>query len=168
MGRFVLGVDGGNTKTVALVATTDSRIVGAGRAGPSDTYGAPTEAGAVAELRAAVDDAMRSAGVAEAGDPVARTIVAEQVTRLGAYARAAAARVALPAPFRMCLMGGVFRHASRLFGDAVVSGVPGAVRVPSTLEPACGAIILALHQLELGADRHELLATLPASALFVT
>lgn len=105
---------------------------------------------------------------AEAGDPVARTIVAEQATRLGAYARAAVARVALPAPFRMCLMGGVFRHASRLFSDAVVSGVPGAVRVLSTLEPACGAIILALHQLELGADRHELLATLPASALFVT
>lgn len=35
---YVLAVDGGNTKTIALVATLDGSIVGAGRGGNSDIY----------------------------------------------------------------------------------------------------------------------------------
>ncbi len=38
--QYVLGVDGGNTKTIALVATLDGRIVGAGRGGCGDIYNA--------------------------------------------------------------------------------------------------------------------------------
>ncbi len=37
---YVLGVDGGNTKTIALVARTDGTILGAGRGGCGDIYAA--------------------------------------------------------------------------------------------------------------------------------
>jgi N-acetylglucosamine kinase-like BadF-type ATPase len=54
---YVLGVDGGNTKTIALVAQLDGRIIGAGRSGCSDIYGA----GSPEEAIAAVEQAVRSA-----------------------------------------------------------------------------------------------------------
>ena len=37
---LVLGVDAGNSKTVALVAGPDGEVLGAGRGGPGDIYGA--------------------------------------------------------------------------------------------------------------------------------
>src|SRR2546426_11971918 len=40
--HYVLGVDGGNTKTIALVASLDGAILGAGRGGCGDIYNAPT------------------------------------------------------------------------------------------------------------------------------
>ena len=40
--HFVLGVDGGNTKTIALVASLNGAILGAGRGGCGDIYNAPT------------------------------------------------------------------------------------------------------------------------------
>lgn len=58
MTEFVLGVDGGNTKTVALVANTDGVIVGAGRGGCSDIYGASSFESAIAEIEAAVKAAL--------------------------------------------------------------------------------------------------------------
>lgn len=59
-----VGVDGGNTKTVALVATPDGKIVGSARAGPGDIYGAASPAEAVANLLSAVRTALGSAGAA--------------------------------------------------------------------------------------------------------
>ena len=53
-----LGVDGGNTKTIAIVATADGRPVGCGRAGPSDIYNAPTPALAIDEIARAVEAAL--------------------------------------------------------------------------------------------------------------
>ena len=41
--QYVLGVDGGNTKTIALVAALDGTILGAGRGGCGDIYNAPIE-----------------------------------------------------------------------------------------------------------------------------
>ncbi|GCE30274.1 N-acetylglucosamine kinase [Dictyobacter alpinus] len=35
---YILGVDGGNTKTIALIATLDGRIIGSGRSGCGDIY----------------------------------------------------------------------------------------------------------------------------------
>ncbi len=58
----LLGVDGGNTKTIALVATGDGTIVGAGRAGCSDVHMAVSEHAALSELDRAVDAALRQAG----------------------------------------------------------------------------------------------------------
>jgi N-acetylglucosamine kinase-like BadF-type ATPase len=54
----VLGVDGGNTKTVALVARPDGTVVGAGRGGCADIYGAPTFEAAIGEIAAAVRAAL--------------------------------------------------------------------------------------------------------------
>lgn len=57
-----LGVDGGNTKTVALIALASGVIVGAGRAGGSDIYSVETEAAAGQEIAAAVQCALDLAG----------------------------------------------------------------------------------------------------------
>ena len=56
-----LGVDGGNTKTVAVVATSDGTVVGAGRAGCADIYNAASERAALDAIRSAVDDALAAA-----------------------------------------------------------------------------------------------------------
>ena len=66
MSGLVLGCDGGNTKTIAVVAHADGRIAGWGRAGSSDVHDAPGEAAALAELHAAVDAACAMAGCAAA------------------------------------------------------------------------------------------------------
>jgi N-acetylglucosamine kinase-like BadF-type ATPase len=64
--HLVLGVDGGNTKTVALVANFNGEIVGVGRAGCADIYGAPTPGAAVTEVGRAVAAAIRAAGAVPA------------------------------------------------------------------------------------------------------
>jgi N-acetylglucosamine kinase-like BadF-type ATPase len=59
---YILGVDGGNTKTIALVARLDGTIVGAGRGGCGDIYGSAGAAGAIAEIERAVLAALADAG----------------------------------------------------------------------------------------------------------
>src|SRR2546421_3969438 len=68
--QCVLAVDGGNTKTIALVATLDGTILGAGRGGCSDIYNAhagtdwPDSAtAAVANIEYAVVSALQAANV---------------------------------------------------------------------------------------------------------
>lgn len=61
---LVLGVDGGNTKTIAVVAKPDGTIVGAGRAGCADIYNAEDEAAAIDAIRSAVAAALEAAGAA--------------------------------------------------------------------------------------------------------
>jgi N-acetylglucosamine kinase-like BadF-type ATPase len=67
----VLAVDGGNTKTIAVVAALDGTILGVGHGGCSDIYNAVPEHGASdsaatarAQAELAVNAALRSAGVA--------------------------------------------------------------------------------------------------------
>lgn len=62
---YVLGVDGGNTKTVALVARADGAVVGAGRGGGADIYEAPSPETAFASVDAAVRAALEAAGIGE-------------------------------------------------------------------------------------------------------
>ena len=63
LSTLLLGVDGGATKTVALVADAGGTVIGAGRAGSSDIHsGLPPEA-AVAEIVASVREAAAAAGV---------------------------------------------------------------------------------------------------------
>ncbi|HXG40964.1 MAG TPA: hypothetical protein VNJ28_08480, partial [Candidatus Limnocylindrales bacterium] len=62
-GPFVLGVDGGATKTLALVGGPDGRIRGAGRAGSSDIHRASDPSQALERIVGAVDQATRAAGV---------------------------------------------------------------------------------------------------------
>jgi N-acetylglucosamine kinase-like BadF-type ATPase len=61
MPSLVLGVDAGNTKTLALVTDLNGRVVGSGRAGCGDIY-ASTPADALAELDRAIGMAGREAG----------------------------------------------------------------------------------------------------------
>jgi N-acetylglucosamine kinase-like BadF-type ATPase len=57
-----LGVDAGNSKTAALVSTASGEVVGAGRSGCGDIYGAPSPEAAVDEVMAAVGAALAQAG----------------------------------------------------------------------------------------------------------
>src|SRR5436305_7690532 len=75
--HVVLGVDGGNTKTIALVAALDGTILGAGRGGCGDIYSAEpgaewpdSAAAAVANIEYAVLSALQPAQV-ETSDIVA-------------------------------------------------------------------------------------------------
>jgi len=61
--NLVLGVDGGNTKTLALVARGDGVIIGTGRAGCGDIYGASSPAAAIAEIEHAVYAALTEASI---------------------------------------------------------------------------------------------------------
>ncbi|HEU5198033.1 MAG TPA: BadF/BadG/BcrA/BcrD ATPase family protein [Ktedonobacterales bacterium] len=66
--QCVLGVDGGNTKTIALVAALDGRILGAGRGGCGDIYnarsaGKTSEEAALANIEEAITGALRQASV---------------------------------------------------------------------------------------------------------
>lgn len=64
--KLVLGVDGGNTKTLALVAREDGAVIGTGRAGCGDIYGAGSPAAAIDEIERAVNAALKEAGIAPA------------------------------------------------------------------------------------------------------
>ena len=54
----VLAVDGGNTKTVAAVASADGRLLGAARGGQTDIYGVGSVDAAMSELFRLVDAAL--------------------------------------------------------------------------------------------------------------
>ena len=62
MGSLLLGVDGGATKTVALIADASGTVVGAGRAGSSDIHNEVPDVG-VGNVESAVRDAAAAAGV---------------------------------------------------------------------------------------------------------
>jgi N-acetylglucosamine kinase-like BadF-type ATPase len=57
-----LGIDAGNSKTVALACLPSGEVAGAARAGCGDIYGAPGEAAAVAEVLGAAGAALAEAG----------------------------------------------------------------------------------------------------------
>jgi N-acetylglucosamine kinase-like BadF-type ATPase len=61
---FVLGVDGGNTKTIAAVATTAGEVVGVAIGACTDVYGPGTEEEALGMLAGVTKDSLRAAGVA--------------------------------------------------------------------------------------------------------
>lgn len=64
--RVLLGVDGGNTKSIALVALEDGTIVGSGRSqGTADIHAVPVEE-AMPRLEAAADAALTAAGADDA------------------------------------------------------------------------------------------------------
>jgi N-acetylglucosamine kinase-like BadF-type ATPase len=66
MKRYALGVDAGNTKTIALVADEHGAILGYGRAGCGDIYGAHSPAHAINAITAATDMALTHAGIVKA------------------------------------------------------------------------------------------------------
>jgi N-acetylglucosamine kinase-like BadF-type ATPase len=60
-----LGVDGGNTKTIALVCCADGRIAGHARTGNSDVYSAADSETAVGEIARGANEAIAAAGGGE-------------------------------------------------------------------------------------------------------
>jgi N-acetylglucosamine kinase-like BadF-type ATPase len=60
--ELILGVDGGKTKTICLVATANGQVLGWGRTGSSDQYNVPREQ-ALDEIARAADQACQQAGV---------------------------------------------------------------------------------------------------------
>jgi N-acetylglucosamine kinase-like BadF-type ATPase len=64
---LLLGVDGGNTKTIALVARDDGIVVGVGTAGCADMHNAASPGHALDEIVRAASTALEAAG-ARAGD----------------------------------------------------------------------------------------------------
>jgi N-acetylglucosamine kinase-like BadF-type ATPase len=86
---------------------------------------------------------------AAAGDEVGRRIVRAEGERMGDYALAAARKVGLGSEaFDLVLAGGVFGHPSPLLPDHVTARVrrdrPLALPLRPALEPAAGAVLLAL------------------------
>lgn len=61
MTTVYLGIDGGNSKTAAVVCLASGEVIGAGRSGCGDIYGVP-EPAAVGAVLAAVDDALSACG----------------------------------------------------------------------------------------------------------
>jgi N-acetylglucosamine kinase-like BadF-type ATPase len=68
----VLGVDGGNTKTIAVVADEGGRTLGAGLGGRGDIYNADTPETAIETIAGVVGEALDAAG-ARAADVAAAT-----------------------------------------------------------------------------------------------
>jgi N-acetylglucosamine kinase-like BadF-type ATPase len=62
MAHLYLGVDAGNTKTAALVTDDQGGVVGSGRAGLGDIYGAATPEDAVDVVASTVAQALNTAG----------------------------------------------------------------------------------------------------------
>ncbi len=60
---YVLGLDGGNTKTIALVAGADGGVVGVGRGGCSDIYTSPDVQVPLGEAESAISSALTMAGI---------------------------------------------------------------------------------------------------------
>jgi N-acetylglucosamine kinase-like BadF-type ATPase len=86
---------------------------------------------------------------AEAGDGVALRIVREHAETLGDIALVAARRVEIEhTPFHLVLAGGVFRHPTATFEEAIVARVrlaaPDVHPVRTTQEPITGVLIQAL------------------------
>ena len=107
--------------------------------------------------------------LADEGDATAVQIVAEEAEVLASYARVAADRVGLVGRYPVVLAGGVFRHPSprlpRLIGEAV----PEGQLVHSALEPAAGALLIALDELGAAPDAEDRVReTLPGASLFAT
>jgi N-acetylglucosamine kinase-like BadF-type ATPase len=73
MTELFLGVDAGNSKTVAVVGDERGGILGWGRSGLGDIYGAPTPGAAVDEVSRAISDALSMAGVDLSGTSLRAT-----------------------------------------------------------------------------------------------
>jgi N-acetylglucosamine kinase-like BadF-type ATPase len=81
---------------------------------------------------------------ADAGDPVAISIVETVAARMGDYARVCADRTGqLGAPFPLVLCGGVLGHPSPLLREVLHARIPTARPVYPDVDPVAGAVLLA-------------------------
>jgi N-acetylglucosamine kinase-like BadF-type ATPase len=112
--------------------------------------GAPEETRAARFADAVLDEA-------DAGDPVAATIVEAVAGRMGDYARVCAERTGqLGAPFPLVLCGSVLRHPSPLLRSALLARVPDGRPVYPDVEPVAGAVLLAADRIGARPDVSQL------------
>jgi N-acetylglucosamine kinase-like BadF-type ATPase len=123
MESLLLGVDGGNTKTVALVARQDGAVVGLGRAGCSDIYNAGKQA--VENIVSAVEQG--SAGPFSAG--AFSLAGADWPEDFALYRTALPARLAIEHPPLVVndAIGGLRAGTSDGVGVAVICGSAAAI-----------------------------------------
>ena len=127
----MLAVDGGNTKTIAVVADAGGRALGAGRGGCSDIYNTSTPADAIDAIVAAATDALARAAVLGPEIEAAAFSLAgadwpEDFTLLGHALRE---RLALPAPPLIVndALGALRAGTPDWIGVSVVSGTYNAI-----------------------------------------
>ena len=106
---------------------------------------------------------------AAAGDAVALAIIETDAARFADAVRTTAHRLDLTAPYALVLAGGVLRHpAASLHADAVARGVPDAITVRASWEPAVGALLLACDEAGFTPTRTACERTLPTESFFAT
>jgi N-acetylglucosamine kinase-like BadF-type ATPase len=127
--RLLLGVDGGNSKTVALVAREDGAIVGYGRGGRADIYEAVPPEQAFAEVAASVADALRHAGAtaAELRGAVYSLAGADWPADYARYTRELESRVGTPGTVLNDSIGAVRAGTGDGHGLAIVCGTGVAI-----------------------------------------
>jgi N-acetylglucosamine kinase-like BadF-type ATPase len=126
---LLLGVDGGNSKTVALVAREDGTIVGYGRGGRADVYEAVPPEQAFDEIASAVSDALRHAGAraAELRGAVYSLAGADWPADYARYTRELEARVGAPGTVLNDSIGAVRAGTDDGHGVAIVCGTGVAI-----------------------------------------
>jgi N-acetylglucosamine kinase-like BadF-type ATPase len=128
---LLLGVDGGNSKTIALLARRDGTIVGAGRAGACDHYVEPRPGAAYDEIAKAIQGAL------EAADTEAASIERGVLSLAGAdwpedcevYAREVSSRLGAAGQLTVVndALGALRGGTSDGIGVAIVCGTGTAV-----------------------------------------
>jgi N-acetylglucosamine kinase-like BadF-type ATPase len=131
MGGLLLGVDGGNTKTIAVVARRDGTVAGIGKSGLSDIHGAPTPSDGVGEIVRAVEAALTAAGATVADlDAVTFSLAGADWPEDFVYLRGELARrlgLASEPPIVNDAVGAIRSGSPDWTGIAVVCGTGGAV-----------------------------------------
>ena len=127
----MLGVDGGNTKTLALVARADGTVVAMASGGSADIYGAQSEAAALDEIEQTSRAALAMANVAPdelhyAAFSLAGADWPEDYAVFSAELTARLRLTTAPTIVNDAL-GGLWSGASNGVGVSVVCGTAGAV-----------------------------------------
>ena len=127
---LIVAVDGGNTKTIAVVADTDGTIRGVATAGCSDIYGARSVEAGLQELVAAVEGAVAAASAGS--EPFAASVFslagADWPEDIGLLEHEVGARLAVTDPLVVNDAIGALRSGSPGWeGIAVVCGTFNAV-----------------------------------------
>jgi N-acetylglucosamine kinase-like BadF-type ATPase len=127
----VLGVDGGNTKTIAVVADESGHALGGGRGGCADIYNAPAPQAAIDAIAAAAEQALEAADTS-ASDVAAATFGlagADWPEDFALLEGALHERLGLPAPPLVVndSIGALRSGAPDWIGVSVVSGTYNAI-----------------------------------------
>jgi N-acetylglucosamine kinase-like BadF-type ATPase len=129
-GRLVLAVDGGNTKTLALIAER-GRILGTGAAGASDIHNAETPGAAIDEVAAAAKRALEAAAAAAGDVAAAHASVAgaDWPSEIALYARELGERVPVAGGWRVTndAIGAIWCATDGGVGASIVWGTGTAV-----------------------------------------